>query len=196
MSDQAPHAAPPTGPDQRRRRFLGAGAAATPGVLTLVSQPALGVTCFTPSRSLSRNTSVSAGPLNECLSAQSPGNYMARATGQPGCSWPSSVPSSTPFHPTFPGWVYTKMVSGHTVSKTMMEVMQATNGKLTFFLLAAYLNCMGGNGAQIPPAVLTPAKVIQMWADVQNHGFYEPTAGVQWREAEIKDYLFSNGIIL
>lgn len=114
MNDRIPpttssvDSSPPTA--RGRRRFLGAGVSATPALMTLVSQPALGVTCFTPSRSLSKNTSISqAGKDGEC-NGRSPGNYGAQtdplgSNGKPNpaYTWPASVPPETPFHPIFSG---------------------------------------------------------------------------------------------
>lgn len=188
--------APGIPPSRSRRRFLGTGAAVSPAILTLVSQPALGVTCFTPSRSLSRNTSVSQqGKYGECLNPESPGNYMARASGQPGNSW-TVTPSTTPFHPTFSGSTFMVPKSGGgTRSMTMQEVLLDQNGKVPFFILAAYLNVLGNNGAVIPANVLTPSEVLTIWTEWNTKTYYEPMAGIKWYGEDIKNYFFSNGII-
>lgn len=188
--------APGIPPSRSRRRFLGAGATVSPAILTLVSQPALGVTCFTPSRSLSRNTSVSQqGKYGDCLNAESPGNYMARATGQSGNSW-TVTPSTTPFHPTFSGRTFMVRISGGGErSMTMQEVLQNQNGNVPFFILAAYLNVLGNNRAVIPANVLTAGEVLTIWTEWNTNGYYSPMAGVKWYGEDIKNYFFSNGII-
>lgn len=197
-----------------RRRFLGAGTAATPVILTLFSQPALGVTCFTPSRSLSRNTSVSQqGKNGECTGAQSPGNYSAQTfEGRPSYSWP--IPPETAFHSIFTkGTVqgvskFTKIEtstnkSGKSIQKevslTMFEVLNlGGNGdlqKVAFHLIGAYLNCLGGGGSRISPLAMTPEGVQKIWTEWATKGYYEVTAGVRWGGEEIKLYLKDNGIV-
>lgn len=210
MSDQHDNlgatAAPSTPTDTRRRRFLGVGASATPAILTLASQPALGVTCFTPSRSLSRNTSLSQGPyIGECSGAESPGNYKQHAAlNGPAYHWPTMVPPDTPFHPTFAGTSY--MVAKHpgpgTRSLTMLEVLNLSpNGspgdpeKVAFHLVGAYLNLMGGNGAVISPNAMTLERLNAIWIEWSTTGRYQVMAGVYWNGQQIKDYLLNNGIV-
>lgn len=206
MTDQhtspAPTPAAGTPHDKRRRRFLGAGVSATPALLTLASQPALGVTCFTPSRSLSKNTSVSQQAKNgECTNAESPGNYMAQTdpTAQ-AYHWPANIPPSTKFHPLFSG-VNRRFYKqpDNVISLTLVEVLSLVGPpdaeQVAFHLIAAYLNVNGGNGAVIPPHILDSARVLQIWNEWDVKGFFEPTAGVKWYAAEIKAYLLSNGIV-
>lgn len=172
----------------------------------MVSQPALGATCFTPSRSLSRNTSVSQnGFYGECTGAESPGNYKARQTpGTGGYHWPASVNPTDPFHA--PGTFlmgsvegvskFTKIVGTNTVSMTFGEALNVqAAGQVHFHLIGAYLNKMGGNGAVIPDVAITVEGILNIWAEYVTKGFYEPTAGVQWGPEEIKTYLISNGIV-
>lgn len=193
-----------TGESNDRRRFLGAGAAATPFLLTLVSQPALGVTCFTPSRSLSRNTSVSQqGKNGECLRAESPGNYSAQQQAGFGAyHWPAAVPPSTPMHPLFyKGGEYlktkfVKKVNGKWVSMTLGEAIQVNApGQVHFHLIGAYLNKMGGNGAVIPDIVMTAQDILGMWQEYASRGYYEPMAGIKWYAEDIVNYLKTNGIV-
>ncbi len=188
----------------RRRRFLGAGVSAAPLVLTMVSQPALGATCFTPSRSLSRNTSVSQnGHYGQCTGAESPGNYKAQQT--PGTSayhWPASVKPTDPLHPSFKmGTVqgvskFTKYVGGQWVSKSFGEALNINApGQVHFHLIGAYLNKMGGNGAVIPDVAITVEGLLNIWSEYITKGYYEPTAGVRWDAEDIKTYLLSNGMV-
>ena len=187
-----------------RRRLIGAGASAAPFLLTLVSQPALGVTCFTPSRSLSKNTSLSqAGKDGQCTGAESPGNYSAQQTqGQGAYHWPATVPPSTPMHPLFhmgnsEGVTkFTKLnANNQTVSKTLGEALLVNAaGQVHFHMIAAYLNKMGGNGAVIPNNVLTAQDILDMWQEYAMKGYYEPFAGTKWYAADIVNYLTSNGI--
>lgn len=203
-STQLPQGGDPSVGRKGRRRFLGAGSAVAPVILTMISQPALGVTCFTPSRSLSRNTSVSQQDKNgQCTGAQSPGNYSQQTSpGIPAYSWP--IDPNTPFHPTFrvgtrPGTMFYKLKNGHWVSMTMLEVMNVgpdkDPAKMAFHLIGAYLNCLGGGGARISPLAMTAAGITNIWAEWATKGYYEVMAGVNWGADEIKYYLTSNGII-
>lgn len=202
---------PGPAPDRRRRRFLGAGASITPAVLTLASQPALGITCFTPSRSLSRNTSLSqTGQFGECTNAESPGNYSqqfipggnGKGKGQGSYHWP--IDPGTPFHPTFARTARFSfdVPSGNTTrSLTMLEVLNLPYGTLSdsqqvaFHIVAAYLNKLGGNGAMIPDNVMTVQALQQIWLEWGTNGRYEVMAGIYWGADEIKGYLISNGIV-
>ena len=211
MSDNSSNIPAPTAgkPDDRRRRFLGAGAAVVPAVLTLASQPALGVTCFTPSRSLSRNTSISQqGKYGECLRAESPGNYKAQQDPKGNAyRWPASVPPSTPFHPLFLKGsrsgsffvINSPAASTNWRSMTMGEVLNVTGdtdpGKVAFHLIGAYLNIKGGNNASISPAAATVTTILTIWSEWVSKGYYTPFAGTQWNSDQIKAYLINNGIV-
>jgi len=203
--------APATGQGGERRHFLGKGVKAAPFLITLASQPALGQTCFTPSRALSKNTSLSQqGKDGICTNAESPGNYAAQQTTiksskakiNNAYSWPASVPPSTPLHPTFfKGNIvgvtkFTKIEGFKEVSQTLGEALNVNaSGQVHFHLIAAYLNCLGGNGAVIPAHVMTPAGILAIWQEYALRGYYEPTAGVKWDAGQIVDYLKFNGIV-
>lgn len=188
-----------------RRRFLGAGAAAAPFLLTLVSQPALGTTCFTPSRSLSRNTSVSQqGNYGECLNAQSLASYAAlpQTVASMGGAWPDALPPDTSMNLQFsplPAQFFKQVNEGGTmVSKAMTlgEALQVPGAdQAYFYLIAAYLNKMGGGGASIPDAVLTASDIRGIWQEYAMQGYYEPMAGIQWSASDIVNYLISNGVV-
>lgn len=191
-----------------RRRFLGIGAKALPVVVTVASQPALGVTCFTPSRSLSRNTSLSQKDFyGDCTNAESPGNYKAQQDPtKNGYHWPSSVKPSDSFHQIFVkgGTVgitkFMKKVNGNWVSKTFGEVLNegtgAGDGNVAFHVIGAYLNILGGNGAKISNKAMTVDKLKVIWSEYASKGRYEPMAGVpSWDGAAIVNYLKTNGIV-
>lgn len=188
-----------------RRRFLGTGVKATPFVLTLASQPALGVTCFTPSRSLSKNTSLSQAAKNgNCTGAESPGNYKAQQDPAGNAyHWPASVKPTDLFHPFFKMGnsqgvtKFTKVVNNAEVSMTFGEALNVNAaGQVHFHIIAAYLNKLGGNGAVIPDVVITVAVIQTIWSEYATQGYYNPVAGVQWFAADIVNYLISNGIVL
>lgn len=202
-------------PIRSRRRFLGAGAAVPPTLLTLGSQPALGITCFTPSRSLSRNTSVSQAGLNgDCVGAESPGNYSAQQDPNSNAyHWPASFPPSTKFHAVFSGSRY--IVNGNSLSLGQVLLLSPNGSpgdpeKVAFHLIGAFLNINGGNGAVIPPHIIDSTVIKNIWTEWDTKGYYEPMAGVRWYadytvvgtsvtvaspSGGIKGYLKSNGIV-
>ena len=228
-------------PARGRRRFLGAGVSATPALLTLASHPALAVTCFTPSRSLSRNTSVGQELKNGICNGKSPGNYGAQTDPfdnngkpNPAYTWPKSVPPDTPFHSVFNG---TRFYIDILVIEEVVQMTPNPNGRgsdkktvlretigsrsLTFWevitlntrsapadlapgasvpldpanlgkhIAAAYLNCVN---ELIPLHILTAKQVQEIWLQWDTKGYFEPMAPVKWYEADIVDYLTSNGI--
>lgn len=177
-----------------RRRFLGVGVGATPGLMLLASQPALGVTCFTPSRSLSRNMSVSqAGKYGDCTGL-STDSYKTS----------SIAATTTAFHPTFAGTIFMapKKVGGGTRSLTMREVLNLPTvpadvvsvpsiNTVAHRLVGAYLNVQNG---KVPAVVMTSAGVATIWAEFNSRGYYEPMAGTKWYANEIIAYLANSGI--
>lgn len=81
----------------------------------------------------------------------------------------------------------------------MLEVLNIGGnqdpGKVAFHLIGAYLNCLGGGGSSISPLAMTVSGVLKIWVEWATKGYYEVTAGVQWRADEVKLYLKSNGIV-
>jgi len=72
---------------------------------------------------------------------------------------------------------------------TMLEVLDGTQSGLSDvgrYMVAALLNARSGR-----TPVLDETGVRTMWNDLVNHGYFEPTAGVQWTGAEIVAYLKS-----
>ena len=123
MSADQGRKAPPLPPSRGRRRFLGAGTSAVPALVTLASSPALGATCFTPSRNLSQNTSLS----QQAFVGSCTGSSVSAYITSNGSGWP--VASTTKFHDVFTGDVFwVKNNSGPNTnglrSCTLLEVMK------------------------------------------------------------------------
>ena len=186
-----------------RRRFLGTGAVVTPAILTLASQPALGVTCFTPSRSLSKNTSSSqVGKDGLCLNAESPGNYKQQSTaGASAYHWPISPYTKFHSNKTYNGkaGVFSGSCYG---SRSLLDVLNKTSGlsdpsNVAFHLIGAYLNILGGNGAVIPSNVLSAQDVKKIWNAwlLSNFSGYQAMPGTTWTGTQLVAYLTSNGIV-
>ena len=91
---------------------------------------------------------------------------------------------------------FTKTQNNQIVSKTLGEALNVNaGGQVHFHIIGAYLNKMGGNGAIIPDNVMTAQDIRDMWQEYATKGFFEPMAGFKWFEAEIVDYLKSNGLV-
>lgn len=177
-------------PSVSRRRFLKAGTATAPVVATLLSQPALGTTtCFTPSRSLSRNTSIRTDGHGSCTGM--PCSYYQGTN----VSWPYGCGKDDPFHHDYRfsgNRCYTN--TSPTRSKTMKEVFASADECAKVFA-AAYLNCRGGGGSTIPTSVMTSSRVLEMWRDCDLTARHEITAGVWWTREQCQAYFLAQGIV-
>jgi len=70
---------------------------------------------------------------------------------------------------------------------TMLEVLDLSDGGLSSvgrYMVAALLNARAGR-----TPVLGETAVRDMWNDLINLGYYEPTAGIRWTSHEIVAYL-------
>ena len=172
-----------------RRRFLGAGSAVTPAVLSLFSQPAFSALCFSPSRSVSTNTSVAPGIENNCGDTRSPGYY-----GNGGVSdavraarW-SPVLYTAQFHLVFP-----EMGLRNYGTKTLLEVIQLGGVddayQLAAHMISSYVNIMRG---QVP--VLTEFQLKAIWTQLSTLGYYQVSPSVQWSPEQVKNYLVNQHI--
>lgn len=181
----------------------------TPIILSLKSQTALaGGTCFTPSRSVSKNTSLTQKKFIGTCNGVSPGNYKTQWSG-PACHWPIST--CTLFHQYFAKGLYgTFMTSNKTAtgcskifscnslhprSMTMLEILNLNGNqdpyKVAFHVIGAYLNILNG---YISNKALTVNALQTIWHDYATNGYYEPTAGVKWYGGDIVTYLQNNYI--
>jgi len=201
---QVPSAAAATGVDAQsmaedqagatrkaRRRFLGKGAAAAPAILTLAAQPALGVTCYSPSGSLSKNTSGGRNYVGNCTGV-SPGNYKTQ-TGGSANHWPAGWLSTDPISKMYTPVPAYCQKSG--VDKTLNQILSLGGNvdpnKFAFHMIGAYLNVLNN---YIPPNVLDTAKLRQIWSDIHTLGYYT-VGGIQRDRAWIVDqYLKPYGI--
>lgn len=175
-----------------RRRFLGAGSAIAPAVLTLVSRPALGGTCFPPSRALSVNASHGSNDY-EC-NGESPGNYWQQTDpNSPAYHWPSYPLPSTPFASVFDACT----VTGFPAGKTMVEVLGWHQGggdpeNVAFHLIAAYLNVVNG---YVPSEVVSLTQIKTWFCQWQASGYATVQVGTEtWTGGELVSYLQSNTI--
>lgn len=175
-----------------RRRFLGKGAIAAPAILTLVAQPALGVTCYSPSGSLSKNTSGGRNYTGNCTGV-SPGNYKTQNGGSAN-HWPSGWSSTDPISKMYtPVPAYCQNTGG--TDKTLNQVLSLGGNtdpnKFAFHMIGAYLNVLNN---YVPSNVLDTAKLKQIWIDIHTLGYYE-VGGVQRDRSWIVDqYLKPYGI--
>ena len=199
-----------------RRRVL---KIAVPAILTIASQSALGCTtgkgglCFTPSRSLSKNTSFTQKKnYGECYGV-SPGNYSQQTSGH-GNHWPSGASPCTLFYSVFATGPYISnryyttaslpwncrnrwtSSSWQKRSMTMLEVLNLTGNqdpnKVAFHVVGAYLNILNG---YISNKALTVQALKDIWSEYAQTGQYVPFAGADpWNGSQIVNYLQNNYI--
>ncbi len=168
--------------DTSRRSFAKAGVVA-PMIMTLVSRPAMASTlCFTPSRSLSRNTSVSQQGNDGMCEGKSPGYYKNHL------NWPGGVKPKDPFLQYFNNGAHSTvdLSSNPTLLKVLNLEGNQDSAKLAFHIIAAYLNCLAH---LVPSNVLSATDVQNIWNEYVQTGYYTVTAGVTWDATQIVTYL-------
>lgn len=171
-----------------RRRLLRGSLAAAPVLMTVISRPVLGQTvCLSPSASTSIQPSGT--QTGAACSGLTPEQWKAKASRWPAPYYATTSQSlgghqATCYHcPTtgLGGHVYGEM--------TMMQVIDFTQGgrdmtALGRYIVAALLNARAGR-----TPVLNETGVRNMWNDLINRGYYEPTAGIRWTSTQIVAYL-------
>ena len=73
--------------------------------------------------------------------------------------------------------------------RTMMNVLGMTDGGSNVYSLGRYMVAALLNACSGRTPVLGEDGVRDMWNDLVNRGYYEPTAGVRWDAADIVAYL-------
>lgn len=170
-----------------RRRLLRAGLTAAPVIMTVASKPVLGGTLCTSASAMGSAASGAARTASVC-SGLTPNQWKARAL-----QWPTPFCATNQALTDRQATLYhcpTTGFSGHVYGDhTMLEVLDINEGgsgttSLGRYMVAALLNACAGR-----TPVLTESGVRDMWNDVVNRGYYEPTAGIQWGAPEIIAYL-------
>jgi hypothetical protein len=174
-----------------RRRLLRGGLAA-PVLMTVANRPALANVCTTSSA----HTSMSGSRLTttESCSGRTPTYWLSQTSRSSGSSTSAYLMESTRTVAAGDGAVLFGSVFGSVggyETMTFQQVLEAghlSTGKvgLAAHLVAAVLNSKAG---YTPVGVLDVAKAQSIWSDYSHRGWYEPTAGVKWYEAELIDWL-------
>ncbi len=200
---------PDTQVNTSRRRLTGAGLGMS-AIFTLASRPVLAAQCATPSAAASGNLSHHGTPV-VCLgrtpgfwkqsnhSREWPARYVqGTCSGLNGScnSSPQSWTGGTLFHNVFGAGGVKKgssfKVRGVSLSLNQIMVMNDSSypglsdpDNLCSHLVAALLNAASGrtNG------VLSVATVLGIWNEWLSKDYFEPTAGVSWKSAQIVAYL-------
>ena len=196
----------PGGPAAGRRRLLRSGLAAAPVLMTVASKPVLGQTvCAAPSAFLSAGSGAAARTTSVC-SGLSPRAWKAHAMSWPApyCGIPQNAYAAAQSGTNQSGTNYsyastrsptlyhcpTTGLAGRVFGdRTMLEVIDigeagSDQAALGRYIVAALLNARAGR-----TPVLTETAVRNMWNDLVNRGYYEPTAGIRWGAPEIIAYL-------
>lgn len=159
-------------PSDSRRRLIKGGIAGAPVLMTILSRPALGQQCLTPSAFGSGNLSRPGGGDQPCNGAV-PGYWIAH-TG----SWPGGYATTTKFTDVFGS-------GGGFTNETLLAVLGGSNA-LASNIVAALLNA--ASGRNVAPTV---GVVKGIWSEFVSSGYFSPTAGVQWNDSQIIFYLQS-----
>ena len=186
------------GPDRNRRRLVRGGLGAAPLLMTLVSRPVLGeVTCLSCSAHLSGPTS---HPHEQQVCSGGSPNYWSQNLNE----WPSPYQATTDAEASaalgssstlFATTANTATLFAATFSPspyppetTYLAVlnMSGPSNEVARHLVAAQLNVAKGW-----TPVLDAGRIQEIWLEYTGKGYFEPTAGVKWYEADIVAYLES-----
>lgn len=182
--------------DESRRRFAKSGLAASGVLLTLASRPVMACTCQSPSGFISGNASASGTQLQcEGLSHGSwknhpenwPSPYKA-GTCSSGCGQAANwtTDGATMFASVFNCNNHGSIYSTYTMFQVLSLGGSVDSTMLGAHIVAALLNAKVG----LTP-VLTEAKVINMFNEWNDKGYFEPTASVEWEGGGIVTYIES-----
>lgn len=175
-----------------RRRFLGAGVAASPAILTLASSPALatgagGGTCITPSRSLSRNLSKSQkAHIGYCTPKYSVKDYCDNKNWWPaGCTWNKTFKDCFGI-----GWWNGSKNREYYMHEIL--TIREHRTKAVAALITAYLNALHGLGNTL---AFTKEDAVKIYRE-HTTGGYRPFGNAPvWTDTDIWRYLLNNFII-
>lgn len=185
-------------PDKNRRRLVGGGLGAAPLLMTLVSRPVLGQeTCLSASAHLSGPTShpheqqVCSGGSPTYWSQnldEWPSPYQATTDAEASAALGSSSTLLATTANTATLFAATFSPSPYPPETTYLAVlnMSGPSNDVARHLVAAQLNVAKGW-----TPVLDAGRIQEIWLEYTGKGYFEPTAGVKWYEAEIVAYLES-----
>ena len=177
-----------------RRRLIHAGLATGSVVMTVASRPVLGQACTVST--IGSHTVLTSHTTTTCVPAtgMSPEWWKSRAD-----TWPSPYCGTATQALSYQGVTTREPTAYHCPttglggrvfgSHTMIEVIDLTSGgrnlhALGRYTVAALLNARSGRSPMLSETV-----VRNMWNDLLNRGYFEPTAGVRWGAAEIVAYI-------
>ncbi len=167
-----------------RRRFLGRGAAVAPVLVTLAAQPALGTTCYSPSGSLSKNTTGGRTYTGDCR-GESSGNYKQQTK-----NWPSSYKPGDLLSKMFPAGPYLSSFKSGNATKTLQQVMNLTGNEdpnqFAFHMIGAVLNCERG---LVPSGVMTVGQLRTIWTTLYTGAGTMKVGSQTWDKARFVSYL-------
>jgi hypothetical protein len=161
-----------------RRRLLRAGLAASPAILTIVSQPVLAVTCRSPSSfaSIAANAATSSQPAQACTGL-GPQAWSLSST-----AWPVTR-STALFYPEFSGSTGFRGIASPTLDQVLaLSSPYSDVETLARNVVAAYLNL---KSLKTPDTVINETSLQAMWT-LGVAGTYRPTlTGAYWTFADL-----------
>ena len=183
-----------------RRRFLKAGLAAGPVIMTLQSKPVLGNVCHSPSGTMSGAMSQKAGQIKTCNGY--PLSYWRNSgsAGGGGVGWVGIRPD-LPYHPAFRLGIVSgsqQFLTAGLKSRplTMYEVLCADAAQDPYGLCGHFITALLNiNSGRIPAAVMDQTRLSQLWVEWSRTGRYRPSGQSKaWDAADIVQYFRSSGI--
>jgi hypothetical protein len=190
-----------------RRRFTRAGAAASGVLLTLHSQPGMAATvCAGPSGFQSGLISARPNDPGACA-GRSPGYWKntdpapdgssngngkgngkgPKPTPLPDKIWPAGALPTDKFRTVFSCTIAMNSTYGAdscTLDYVLGNEAAFDQYQLGAHLVAAYLNVLAGYSS-----FQTVPMLQNIWNELRDKGYFNPTAGVQWDAKQVVDYL-------
>ena len=169
-----------------RRRLMSGSALVPPIVMSTFSPSVLGNACTSPSGFTSA-TLHSRGTNQWSCTGRTPG-YWKNYTTWPGGLYPQDGPPGSGQHATKFG-AYFSPLGPFSSSTTFLEVLSNGSGppfNVARHIVAAHLNNLAGLSPPLASGGTTPQTI---WTEFMTRGYFEPTAGIHWNDAQIISYL-------
>lgn len=179
-----------------RRRLISAVVGSGTVLMTVASKGVLGQTMACTVSSLGSQTALTSQTTATCFvpMGMTPEWWKEHAS-----MWPSPYSGAAVQSLSYQGVVTDEPTAYHCAttglggrvfgSRTMIDVIDLTNSGLNLnalgrYTVAALLNARSGRSPMLSETV-----VRDMWNDLINRGYYEPTQGVRWEAPEIVEYI-------
>ena len=171
-----------------RRRLLSGSALVPPIIMSAYSPSVLGSACTSPSGFTSATLHSRSTNQSSCT-GRTPGYWKNHTTWPGGCYLKDGPPGSGQYATKF-GSRFSPL-GPFSANTTFLEVLSHGGGQpynVGRHIVAAYLNTLAGLSPPLASGGTTPQTI---WTEFMTGGYFEPTAGIHWNDAQIISYLLT-----